>query len=172
MPSFFSKVFGRKKDNKRGASPSRGRVSDSSLLDGKFEAVSPVNTRIDDDELPENALGANGKQKVLVATSALSTTTTTTNNNNKVKSSQRSQSFPHRENLPQLSLTLPTAPQEDDAHASALGVVFEAGPDVQILTDDAIGSKLLTPSESLVLVRICSQAIIARGLFFSSLSPS
>ena len=152
MPSFFAKVFGRKKD-KRASSPPRGRASDGSLLDGKFEAVSPVNTRID--EFPENALGANGKEKVLA--SGLS----------KVKS-QRSQSFPNpkrEENLPKLSLTLPAS--KDDTQASALGVVFEAGPDVQILTDDAIGSRLLTPSETLILVRICSQAIIARGLFLA-----
>jgi len=152
MPSFFSKVFGRKKD-KTASSPSRGRASDGSLLDGKFEAVSPVNTRID--EFPENALGANGREKVLA--SGLSRA-----------KSQRSQSFPNpkrEENLPQLSLTLP--PPKDDTQTSPLGVVFEAGPDVQILTDDAIGSRLLTPSETLILVRICSQAIIARGLFLA-----
>ena len=40
MPSILSKVFGRKKDH--GESRSHARQSRTSLLDGKFERVSPT----------------------------------------------------------------------------------------------------------------------------------
>jgi len=152
MPSFLSKVFGRKKDG-RGSPLPQGRTSDGSLLDGNFEAVSPVNTP-SVAEFPENALRGNSKEKG-VASGLF-----------KVKS-QPSRSYSSetskRGNLPQLSLALPVP--KDDAQACALGVMFEVGPDAQILTDDAIGKKILTPSEALILVRACSQAITARGLF-------
>ena len=42
MPSFLTKVFGRKKDEKEHASTKRHSGSRTSLLEGKFEAVSPT----------------------------------------------------------------------------------------------------------------------------------
>lgn len=158
MPSFLSKVFGRKKDGK--SSPtSRGRGSDGSLLDGKFEAVSPtVSPSVT--EFPENAHGANGREKEKDAGFGLF----------KVKSRPSRPSSPElprrRDDLPQLSLVLPVP--KDDAQARTLGVVFEADPDTQILTDVTIGNRRLTPLEALILVRTCSQAIIARGAFVES----
>ncbi|KXN85933.1 hypothetical protein AN958_10694 [Leucoagaricus sp. SymC.cos] len=151
MPSFLSKVFGRKKDGK-GSPPSRGRGSDGSLLDGKFEAVSPT-VSPSAAEFPENAVKANEKEK----DGAFGLF--------KAKSRPSRPSSPEpskKENLPQLSLVLPVP--KEDAQAHALGVVFEADPDAQILNDETIGKRRLTPLEALVLVRTCSQAIIARGL--------
>ncbi|KAF5353537.1 hypothetical protein D9756_007832 [Leucocoprinus leucothites] len=151
MPSFLSKVFGRKKDGK-GSPPSRGRGSDGSLLEGKFEAISPVDSP-SAAEFPNNAPKANGKERD--GTFGLF----------KVKSRPSRSSSPEpnkKENLPQLSLVLPVP--KEDAQTRALGVVFETDSDAQILTDDAIGKRTLTPLEALILIRTCSQAIVARGL--------
>ncbi|KAF9447390.1 hypothetical protein P691DRAFT_124792 [Macrolepiota fuliginosa MF-IS2] len=152
MPSFLSKVFGRKKDEK-GSSQSLGRGYDGSLLGGKFEAVSPA-VSPSATEFPDNVPRGNGKEKEKETFGLF-----------KVKSRSRPSSpeLPHRkDDLPQLSLVLPVP--QDDARARALGVVFEADPEAQILTDVAIGDKRLSPSEALILVRTCSEAIITRGL--------
>jgi hypothetical protein len=155
MPPFLSKVFGRKKDGKASSPSSRGRSSDGSLLDGKFEVVSPVDSP-NVAEFPENALKPpNGKDSALGGLFRV-----------KSRASRPSSPEPKRkESLPQLSLVLPVP--KEDAHARALGVVFETDPDAsQFLTDDAIGRRRLTPLEALILVRTCSQAIIARGACF------
>ncbi|KAF5378535.1 hypothetical protein D9615_007190 [Tricholomella constricta] len=151
MPSFLSKVFGRKKDDKE--SPrSPGRVSDPELLDGKFESVSPSATKF-----PEVANGkgvGQGKEKEKDASFTLFRT----------KSRPASPDIDEkRVNIPLLSLNLPGP--KGDSPSRALGAVFEADLDAQILLSDAaIGSRRLNPLETLILVRACSQAITARGL--------
>jgi hypothetical protein len=64
------------------------------------------------------------------------------------------------EELPTLSLNLPG--QKEENGSRALGVVFEG--DRQVTLDDSvIGAKRLNPTETLTLVRACSQAITERG---------
>ncbi|KAG5642658.1 hypothetical protein DXG03_002370 [Asterophora parasitica] len=149
MPSFLSKVFGRKKDDKE--SPrSPGRVSDPELLDGKFESVSPSATKF-----PEVANGkGEGKDKEKDASFTLFRA--------KYPTASPDTNEKHAA-LPLLSLNLPGP--KDNSAARALGAVFEADPDATILLSDAvIGSRRLSPLETLILVKACSQAITARGL--------
>lgn len=148
MPSFLSKVFGRKKDEKASQSPRRG--SGGSLLDGKFEAVSPTVSPSATDFL-ENPLKGNGKDKD--KDGAFNTL--------RVKSRPSSQdvSQKKKDDLPQLSLVLPASNEQ-----AVLGVAFEADPNGQVLSDAALGNRRLNPSEALILVRACSQAIIATGM--------
>lgn len=154
MPSFLSKVFGRKKDDKEPPLP-QGRASDPSLLEGKFESVSPSATKFP--EVP-NGKGnghGNGKEKEKDGFALF-----------KVKSRPASPDvLQKRIDVPQLSLNLP-GPKEDPS-SRALGVVFEGDPDAQILLGDSVlGSRRLNPLETLILVRACSQAIAARGTSF------
>ncbi|RDB18230.1 hypothetical protein Hypma_000622 [Hypsizygus marmoreus] len=146
MPSFLSKVFGRKhhdKDSPR----SPGRASDSSLLEGKFEAVSPSATKFP--EVTNGKSEAKGKEKDALF---------------RAKSRPASPGATEkRSDYPHLSLNLPLP--KDDSSSRALGVVFEADPDAQILlSDSAIGDRRLNPLETLSLVRACSEAITTRGL--------
>ncbi|KAF8063961.1 hypothetical protein FPV67DRAFT_1420121 [Lyophyllum atratum] len=154
MPSFLSKVFGRKKDDKE--SPrSSGHLSSSELLDGKFESVSPSATTF-----PEVANGKGaGQGKEKDAGFSLF----------KSKSSPASpEATEKRVEIPHLSLNLPGP--KDESASRALGVVFEADPEARILLSDAaIGGRRLNPLETLILVRACSQAITARGTSYSSL---
>ncbi|KAK0436021.1 hypothetical protein EV421DRAFT_1833687 [Armillaria borealis] len=138
MPSFLSKVFGRKKDDKE---PSAGRrTSTTSLLEGKFEGP---------DKLPEAKDKEKGKE---IGFGLLRTKSATP-----VLSTYAPSEVPH------LSLNLPGP--KNGANTRSLGVVFEADPDSQILLSQSeIGGRRLNPLETLILVRACSQAIVARGL--------
>ena len=140
MPSFLSKVFGRKKDEK---DPPRtqGRVSDASLLGGQFEAVSPSATKFP--EVPNGkGLGRDNHTGFTLF---------------RAKSRQAPPELSEkRANVPQLSLRLPS--QRD---------VFESEADEQkSLTDSVIGDRRLNSVETLTLIRACSQAITARGTSF------
>ncbi|SJL06939.1 uncharacterized protein ARMOST_10281 [Armillaria ostoyae] len=145
MPSFLSKVFGRKKDDKE---PSAGRrTSTASLLEGKFEAVSPT-VSLPADKLPEAKDKEKGKE---IGFGLLRTKSATP-----VLSTYAPSEVPH------LSLNLPGP--KNGANTRSLGVVFEADPDSQILLSQSeIGGRRLNPLETLILVRACSQAIVARG---------
>ncbi|KAK0218977.1 hypothetical protein IW262DRAFT_1298085 [Armillaria fumosa] len=146
MPSFLSKVFGRKKDDKE---PSAGRrTSTASLLEGKFEAVSPT-VSLPTDKLPQAKDKEKGKE---IGFGLLRTKSATP-----VLSTYAPSEAPH------LSLNLPGP--KNGANTRSLGVVFEADPDSQILLSQSeIGGHRLNPLETLILVRACSQAIVARGL--------
>ncbi|ESK85288.1 putative thioredoxin [Moniliophthora roreri MCA 2997] len=155
MPSFLSKVFGnpRKKHDKDQPNATN-RHSDPSLLEGKFEAVSP-NVSPTADNFHNEPLG-NGKEKDGEGGFSLFRT----------KSSSPEESSPTTASKNPdyfLPLNLPSAPKED-SNTRALGVVFE-GDDVPAnLTDAAIGRRRLNPVETLALVRACSQEIMDHGL--------
>jgi hypothetical protein len=154
MPSFLSKVFGRKKDDKE--SPrSQGRVSPS-LLEGKFESVSPSATKFP--EVPNGKGNGHGKEKEKAKEKEKDSFALF-----KAKSRPASpDALKKRVDIPQLSLNLP-GPKEDSS-SRALGVVFEGDPDAQILLGDSImGERRLNPLETLILVHACTQAITARG---------
>ncbi|KAG1751754.1 hypothetical protein EDB19DRAFT_1198150 [Suillus lakei] len=149
MPSFLNKVFGRKtSDDKDQAKPFQDS-NDSGLLDGKYEAVSPLNFTA-----PHiNSLSKAQTGKDHAAFSLF-----------RPKSRFASPHSSHKrmENLPQLSLHLPSL--KDNAESLELGV-FEVDPESQrILDDSVIGAKLLSPLEALILVRACAQTITERGL--------
>ncbi|KAF9221788.1 hypothetical protein BS17DRAFT_757214 [Gyrodon lividus] len=149
MPSFLNKVFGYKKGDDKDASHSSHdarEARDNVLLDGKYEAISPLLS-------PSAVAFADGqanKDKREVGFSLF-----------RPKSRVRAQK--HQHDVPQLSLHLPGPKENSDSRA--LGIVFEADPQSQMVLDDAvIGAKALNPLEALILVRVCAQAIAERGL--------
>ncbi|KAJ7111546.1 hypothetical protein C8R43DRAFT_903926 [Mycena crocata] len=154
MPSFLSKVFGRKKeDTKEPRRPS----SDASLLEGKFEAVPPVTTPTTPRfEVPDVSTADKEKEKdgfTLFRTKSTHTSPVATPD----QSVAHGKVFDYH-----LSLNLP-GPKEESTRA--LGVVFEADPDAQILLPESvIAERKLSPLEAFLLVQACSQAITARGL--------
>lgn len=169
MPSFLSKVFGRKKDDKD-TSPRAARPSES-LLEGKFEEVSPT-VSPSATKFPE--IAANGKSnghgngKDKEKDSGFSNLF---KSKSRAASTDRPQKNSDQLTLP-LSLNFSEAGQAD-ASSRALGVVFDADPDAQILlTDAVIGERRLSPAETLTLVRACSQAITARGMNYLLLITS
>ncbi|KAJ6501705.1 hypothetical protein C8R47DRAFT_1008447, partial [Mycena vitilis] len=152
MPSFLSKVFGRKKDDtKTDAQPQPRPSSDASLLEGKFEAVPKVSSpatphfEVSPDSPKEKDRDAFGLFK------------------SKSNRTPTEQPAAHGRALDwHLSLNLP-GPKEESTRA--LGVVFEADPDAQILLPESvIAERRLSPLEAFLLVQACSQKISAHGL--------
>ncbi|KAG2125749.1 hypothetical protein DEU56DRAFT_564087 [Suillus clintonianus] len=143
MPSFLNKVFGRKtSDDKDQAKPFQDSI-DNGLLDGKYEAVTPLNFTA-----PNLSKVQTGKDHA-----GFSLFRPKSRIPNSPSSHKRT------ENLPQLSLHLPSL--KDNVE---LGV-FEVDPESQrILDDSVIGARLLNPLEALILVRACAQTITERGL--------
>ena len=149
MPSFLSKVFGRKKEDAPVSPTSpKGHKSHPSLLEGKFEAVitpdSPIATNFAEaygqPKDKEGGFGLFGA-KSRPSTAPLPPTKRV-------------------EELPTLSLNLPG--QKEENGSRVLGVVFEG--DRQVLLDDSvIGAKRLNPAETLALVQACSNIITERG---------
>ncbi|KAF8904333.1 hypothetical protein CPB85DRAFT_1255379 [Mucidula mucida] len=144
MPSFLSKVFGRKKQDDKELSPG-SRTSAASLLEGKFEAVSPTVSESAEKQLAQPEKGSGGNGGFL----------------QRVKPTSTQEPIRSYQPPPHLTLNLAFGTGKVER---PLGSVF-AYPDGQITLDDkAIGERRLTPSETLVLVKSCSQAIVARGL--------
>ncbi|CAA7263951.1 unnamed protein product [Cyclocybe aegerita] len=149
MHSFLSKVFGRKKDD-RDASPPM--LAPGELLDGKFEAVSP-NVSPSATHFLELDQKANGKDKERGRDAALPLFKA-----NKSRPSSPEVNTRKLDTLPHLSLNFA------DLKAQS-AYFFDTDPDAHILlTDAVIGQRRLNPMEALVLIRACSQAIVARGL--------
>jgi hypothetical protein len=165
MPSFLSKVFGRKKDDTKDARSQQRPSSDASLLEGKFEAVplatTPTTPRFDVSATATPGDKEKEKDKdnfALFKNKSVRTSPAATPD----QSVAQSKVFDYH-----LSLNLP-GPKEESTRA--LGVVFEADPDAQILlSESVIAERRLSPLEAFLLVQACSQAINARGP--SLLSP-
>jgi len=149
MPSFLSKVFGRKKgDEKETGTPrSVKRGSDPSLLEGKFEVV-PSTHSPSTPKFPEDSHGwEKGKDKgrdkagppgLLGSKSGPQPSSPTTG-------------------APHLTLHLPgTIDKNDDSLAASLNPQADE-------TDDSIFTRRLTPAEALSLIDACSKAITERG---------
>lgn len=156
MPSFLTKVFGRKKDEKEHASGKRHSTSGSgtSLLEGKFEAVSP-NVSPSATHFTEGIPQVKEKEKDKDTPFSLF----------RPKSRQPSSSSPDatRSSSPKPLLTLSLSEAQEEENR-ALGVVFEADPDVRrVLPESVIGERRLNPAETLSLVKACSTAIVDRG---------
>ncbi|TCD59866.1 hypothetical protein EIP91_011275, partial [Steccherinum ochraceum] len=118
MPSFFSKVFGRKKDEKESpAAHSRRHSANASLLEGKYEAVSPTTSPTADKF--RNELGQHGKDKEKDGFSLFRPRSRSTASP-QTETSKSSALTPHLE----LNLTAAKEPKN-----RALAVVFEAADD-------------------------------------------
>ncbi|PPQ69057.1 hypothetical protein CVT24_000100 [Panaeolus cyanescens] len=150
MQSFLSKVFGRKKDDKD-VSPTQ--LSPGELLGERFEAISP-------NVSPGAAQFLELDPKVNAGEASKDPGFTLFRAKSRPSSPQTK---PKRhDTLPQLSLAFlePNGPL-----SPAADFVREADPDMSVLLSDAIiGQRKLNPLEALILIRACSQAIIARGL--------
>ena len=145
MHSFLSKVFGRKKDDKE-TSPTT--LAPGELLEGRFEAVSP-NVSPNATHFLELDPKTNGHNKDPFTFF-------------KAKSRPASPELAKKllDTLPHLSLNFSEfkeRPLDPDLDVEGL------------LTDAVIGQRRLNPLEALVLIRACSQAIIARGVYLIAL---
>ena len=148
MPSFLSKVFGRKKgDDKDSTTPrSVKRTSDPSLLEGKFEAVpstiSPSTPKFSEDihatEKGKDREGDKSRQFGLL------------------RSKSKPQPSPTTD-APHLTLRLPGTTDKDE---DSLAASFHPQADA---TDDSSLTRRLTPGETLSLIEACSKAITERG---------
>lgn len=159
MPSFLSKVFARKKEEKE---PGRGhkRNSAASLLEGKFEAVSPTISP-SATHFADSVAHGNGSQKEKEKEKDKAPGFPLFRARSPRPVSPRSDASKAAADVPHLTLSLPI-PKEEKTRA--LGVVFEADPDDHsILPDNIIGERRLTPLEALLLVKACSAAIIDHG---------
>jgi hypothetical protein len=160
MPSFLNKVFGRKKSVGKDHVRTSNRISDPSLLEGKFEAV-PPNVSPSATRFAEAAAAALEKAKEKEPGGfAL------------FRPKSRAQSPPPRPSkppvdVPRLTLNLPLS---KDEQSRALGDVFEAETTAHVLPDQKVNEYRLTPVETLTLINACTKAITERGGIFLSSS--
>ncbi|KAI0035534.1 hypothetical protein K488DRAFT_82975 [Vararia minispora EC-137] len=149
MPSFLSKVIGRRKSDDKDSSPKHR--SDPSLLEGQaFEAVSPASS--------PSATHFSSQENVR------GRETFKVKNILRARSKSRARSPPVNRTsdagAPHLSLNLSSVRDR-----KGLDALFEVDPDAYIILNDAVlGGKRLTPEETLGLVRACSRLIVERGL--------
>lgn len=139
MPSFLSKVFGRKKGDEKDSTPrSVRRSSDPSLLEGKFEAV-PSTISPSSPKFPEDVHGDKGRPFGLL------------------RSRSKPQPSCPTTDAPHLTLRLPGTIDKN-------GDSFVASFDPEAAkSDDSIWTRRLTPEETLSLIEACSKAITERG---------
>ncbi|KAF5329545.1 hypothetical protein D9619_009366 [Psilocybe cf. subviscida] len=141
MHAFLSKIFGRKKDEKKDEETSPTALSPTQLLDGKFEAVSPTVSPSASKFLELDQTNGERDQ----STSSARTTTRPTSLDGK---SSKLDTLPH------LSLNFGETRTEG----------FLLDDEIRGLSDNLIGERRLNPLEALILIRSCSQAITAHGL--------
>ena len=144
MPSFLSKVFGRKRQDDKDD-------RDSARLGGSYEAISPT-VSPSAANFPDPVANGGGKEPSFPLFRSKSRAAAT-------ESHQKPDVAPH------LALNLPSSrSQREDSPTRALDVVFEADFDARVLlTDAVIGEQRLSPAETLVLLRACARSIAARG---------
>ncbi|KAL5525182.1 hypothetical protein ACEPAF_9051 [Sanghuangporus sanghuang] len=167
MPPFFSKVFarGKEKEKEKGkdglkepSSPSAkqakrfSRTSATSLLEGKFEAVSPsVSPTAEKYGEVDQTTPKKDKEKERSAGLFRPKSRTTSGSD----ASRKQEEVPHLK----LDLNLPS-PKLDPKKRN-LSIVYEGDA---VLDDDVIGEKRLSPAEALKLMRACSSVLTSRGL--------
>ena len=143
MPSFFNKVLRRKKDEDH-----------VSLLDGKFEEISPTPSP-SATEFPE--LKTNGNPRGRGTERTDSRLRTFFRSRSRAASpTSPTRSKPRKiEELPPLPLNLFTEIAQDDSQ--------------YLLTEQQLGERKLTANEAVELVKVCSQAIKDQGALLSLL---
>ena len=185
MPAFFSKVFARgkekEKDGKGGnkdglkepSSPSAkqvkrfSRASATSLLEGRFEAVSPSVSPTAEKygELNQSPGKKDGKEKEKEkerGAGGLFRPKSRT-------MSGSDASLRKTEEAPQLKLDLSLPSPKLDTKKRNLSIVYEGDA---VLDDEVIGEKRLSPVEALKLMRACSNVLTSRGASFSLIYSS
>ncbi|KAL5498259.1 hypothetical protein ACEPAH_2399 [Sanghuangporus vaninii] len=167
MAPFFSKVFarGKEKEKEKGkdglkepSSPSAkqakrfSRTSATSLLEGKFEAVSPsVSPTAEKYGEVDQTTPKKDKDKERSAGLFRPKSRTTSG----------SDALRKQEEVPQLKLDLNLPSPKLDPKKRNLSIVYEGDA---VLDDDVIGEKRLSPAEALKLMRACSSVLTSRGL--------
>lgn len=168
MPSFLSKVFGRKKDeqtNGHSSAPAQAqpkhKASNPSLLEGKFEQI----------VTPETPIQTNFGNALPNAAPAVSSPLSKVTSRDaggfglfRSKSRPVSPQTTHKplDELPSLTLALPT--QQGDTDGNGLGVDFEGENKLPVLEESVIGAKRLSVEECKQLVEACAKVILERGL--------
>jgi hypothetical protein len=154
MPSFLSKVFGRKTLEDRDYPPTEARNSSGTLLDGRFEVVSPPVS-------PTAQLFTGGEQGFRNHSKEKETRFTLFRL--KSRTSEADLVSPKSAGVPHLTLDLPGSRENPSPILH---------PDSQhALPEAVIGERRLSPSEALTLVRACSQWMTERGVWTSSAKP-
>ncbi|KAL5478858.1 hypothetical protein ACEPAI_2135 [Sanghuangporus weigelae] len=167
MPPFFSKVFarGKEKEKEKGkdglkepSSPSAkqakrfSRTSATSLLEGKFEAVSPsISPTAEKYGEVDQTTPKKDKEKERSAGLFRP----------KSRTMSGSDASRKQEEVPQLKLDLNLPNPKLDSKKRNLSIVYEGDA---VLNDDVIGEKRLSPAEALKLMRACSSVLTSRGL--------
>ena len=160
MPSFLSKLLGRKKVQEESESSTDKRGYPTSLLEGKFEAVTPTVSPSAAFFTDPGAAQIRGNFKSKESPFNLL--------RYKSRPSSDSPTTEKPADIPQLSLSLPVTKD----HGRALDVVFESGNEATALLNEAhIGERRLSPDETLSLVRTCSQVVVERGTSPSLIRP-
>jgi len=156
MPSFLSKLLGRKK--LQGLGPTSDNPGyPAPLLEGKFEAISPNVSPSAAFFTDPGAARIRGNDKPKVKESPFYVFRAKARASSDVPVVEKAPS-----DVPHLSLNLPITKDR----GRSLDVVFESDPEAFALSNEAvIRERRLTPHESLALVRTCSQAIIESGAF-------
>jgi hypothetical protein len=156
MPSFLSKLLGRKKV--QGLEPSSVNPGyPAPLLEGKFEAISPNVSPSAAFFTDPSAAQIRGNDRPKDKESPFYIFRARARGSSDAPTVEKAPS-----DVPHLSLNLPITKDR----GPSLDVVFESDPDAFALSSETdIRERRLTPYESLALVRACSQVIIESGEF-------
>jgi Domain of unknown function (DUF1708) len=158
MPSIISRLLGRKKVQELELSPNKPGYP-TSLLEGKFEAVSPNVSPSAALFTDPGAAQIRGIDKPKDKESPLYLFRARSRPSSDLPTVEKT-----GPDLPHLTLNLPVTKDR----GRALNVVFESiSEPYTLLHDTAIGDSFLTPHQALSLIRPCSQVIIERGTFLS-----
>jgi hypothetical protein len=156
MPSILSRLLGRKKAQDPELSPDEPG-GPTSLLEGKFEAVSPTVSPSAVLFTDPSAAQIRGDDKPKDKESPFYLFRARSRPSSDLPAGEKA--IP---DVPHLSLNLPVTKDR----GRALNVLFETDPEAYaLLQDTAIGDRRLTPHQALFLVRTCSQVIVERGAF-------
>jgi hypothetical protein len=154
MPSFLSKLLGRKK--LQGLEPSSINPGyPAPLLEGKFEAISPNVSPSAAFFTDSSAAQIRGNDRPKDKESPFYIFRARARGSSDAPVVEKAPS-----DVPHLSLNLSITKDR----GPSLDVVFESHPDA-FASEAAIRERRLTPLESLALVRACSQVVIGSGVF-------
>lgn len=157
MPSILSRLLGRKKSQEP-ESPADKPGHSSSLLEGKFEVVSPTVSPSAAFFTDPGAAQIRGIERPKDKESPLHLFRARSRPSSDLSTVEKVEKATH--NVPHLSLNLPVIKER----GRALDVVFESGSDaLALLNETTIRERRVTPHEALSLVRACSQVILERG---------
>jgi hypothetical protein len=159
MPSILSRLLGRKKSQE--PESLSDKPGHSSLLEGKFEVVSPTVSPSAAFFTDPGAAQIRGVERPKDKESPLHVFRARSRPSSDLSTVHVEKVERVAPNVPHLSLNLPVIKER----GRALDVVFESGSDaLALLNETAIRERRLLPHEALSLVRACSQVILERGV--------